>query len=614
MLYAIAASVAVSGAVIVLILLNSGREPALVQDEHQPAEEARGLPDRAPAEDGNQASPAAGLPGAKESTAPAGGSNQGRDKAGGVAVFRGKVTDAANGSPVSRAKLVLTGEGGEFSAESDAFGEFRMECKKPGAYRLRAEAPGYIESDFQFRVQNRTHDAASGPDWTVDLAAGGEVVREVRLYKGIGISGEVVDDGGEPVEDAALSLGLYLAPWSDNPFGMTLGIGTKSDWKGSFAFAHGFPPGNYAMSAVKSGFQKTNCDFAIFERQDRDAKLRIVLNRPSLFLGRVVSADGKPIDGASVFSCYEHRAKSGRFRFDPSDANAISDSDGKFSLDVAKLRTLGRGRPFQGVLVSAKGFAPRFQGGIEPSTQEKDVVLVPELTLDGVVTDEVGNPLPGARVFMIECRGAESALLLPASWLDCEHSDRSTGPAELVRRSGRIAPAGGDARTARDPSAIEALDMWGFYPDSLDEESPGCFAHKALADGQGKFRIGGVPDDGKPVKMFFYAGGEHMDRVHSWAPGSPTRFVLERRPILEIAASDQDGKPVPSFEVWLHPDWDRGGCQHSANGGAVALPDTSDRIVVVVQGQRAKDVELRSLVWGERRKVSVVLPPIPSKE
>ena len=71
--------------------------------------------------------------------------------------------------------------------------------------------------------------------------------------------------------------------------------------------------------------------------------------------------------------------------------------------------------------------------------------------------------------------------------------------------------------------------------------------------------------------------------------------------------TDSQGKAVPAFDVWIHPDYDKGGCVHVAGGTAVVLPEVADRVVVVVVGKLAEAFDLKGLGWGERRKIAVVL-------
>lgn len=118
------------------------------------------------------------------------------------AVVAGIVTKDPDSQPVKKALIELIAEnqtqGGDYTAVTAADGTFRIESIIPGRYHLFAERSGMLDADRQ-----RTHS-----DGRVLTLTAGEDLNDVRirLQAAAVIRGRVVDEDGEPLPEAEVTV------------------------------------------------------------------------------------------------------------------------------------------------------------------------------------------------------------------------------------------------------------------------------------------------------------------------------------------------------------------------------------------------------------------------
>jgi protocatechuate 3,4-dioxygenase beta subunit/uncharacterized GH25 family protein len=147
------------------------------------------------------------------------------------ATVEGRVT-STEGKPVMDAEVVVADAAvngiavlSPFRGETDDDGQYRIEGISPGPHTLEASASGY-------RRAVRDVETAAEPR-RVDF----------QLDRGLEISGRVVDDGGNPVADAGVSLfGAGREPQ-----------GTATEADGTFRLS-GVEDGDYSLQALKRGY------------------------------------------------------------------------------------------------------------------------------------------------------------------------------------------------------------------------------------------------------------------------------------------------------------------------------------------------------------------------
>lgn len=231
----------------------------------------------------------------------------------------------------------------------------------------------------------------------------------ITLHKGVTIGGRVVDDEGRPVEGASvLATVSYQADiaerYRDKSFPAYDVMGRlawhrsrpTTDADGRWTTDNAPPDADisYSLEVRHPDFIQPSGEstsVAAGPLRERSAVTRL---SPALAVeGRVVDPDGRPVEGATVFSDgYPHYGPKVR-----------TDADGGF-----RLSPLGEA-PIP-LLVTAEGFAP-WKEITEPTPATKtaatEVVLGSGRPLSVVVTDGSGTPVPQPYVQFTRWKGAE---------------------------------------------------------------------------------------------------------------------------------------------------------------------------------------------------------------
>jgi len=267
--------------------------------------------------------------------------------------IKGRVIDE-RGAPVPGARVlshlseVVTAGDGAFSLP--------MDSTYP-APTLHAVADGFAEGVM-----------ALGSLRPGDVHAGDLVLRGDYA-----VEGRVIDDHGEPVPGAT----VCTYPRERNQ--------TSTDDQGRFRLGRLDPTKERTrVSALMQGYVTASVRIG---PEDAATPLEIVLDRGSSLAGRVVTRDGAPVPGATV-SVGDHPASTGPL-------STRTDATGAFSIDVVPPGA-------QPVWALREGYAAgREQVELPEDGAELSgvqIVLEPGQRVAGVVLDEDGEPLPGARI------------------------------------------------------------------------------------------------------------------------------------------------------------------------------------------------------------------------
>ena len=119
------------------------------------------------------------------------------------AVLSGVVTtDDERSAPIRRALVTVTGgAGGIVQTASDDDGRFTFIDLPAGSYALTAEKPGFVKTFVGSRRPGR------GPSTPIELQDGQRLANvAIKLIRGAAIAGTVIDDNGQPVSSAQVSL------------------------------------------------------------------------------------------------------------------------------------------------------------------------------------------------------------------------------------------------------------------------------------------------------------------------------------------------------------------------------------------------------------------------
>jgi hypothetical protein len=273
----------------------------------------------------------------------------------GGGVIRGRVLGATTREPLRHARVWLrpAGFARDISTLTDLEGRFELAQVPPGRYRLVAEKRSHLTLEYGQRH-------AREPGKPIDLS-NGQTIEGVDLVLPSGgvIAGTVVDDLGEPVEGATLTVlqrefvqgERRLVPLADRVLPNDLGRYR----------IYRLPPGTYYVGAmplrsnasVDDGvsfaptYYPSTADIAQAEpivlkvgQQRLNVDLVLMAARPSRVSGVVVNSLGQPVANAAVTSWQSIADSSYTSSTGP---RATTRADGRFTLSNMRpgLHTLG---------------------------------------------------------------------------------------------------------------------------------------------------------------------------------------------------------------------------------------------------------------------------------
>jgi uncharacterized GH25 family protein len=163
----------------------------------------------------------------------------------GTASIRGRVINAATGTPVRRAAVsatVLNDNGrseGARNGQTDDNGAFEFRNLFSGRWTLRATKPGYIDQQFGQRSAFATTDP-------IVLVDGQQFVADFRLVRGGAIAGLVLDEFGDPLAGANVTA-LRIQNTAQGIRTTRTGTSVPSDDNGAYRI-YNLPPGQYLVA------------------------------------------------------------------------------------------------------------------------------------------------------------------------------------------------------------------------------------------------------------------------------------------------------------------------------------------------------------------------------
>jgi protocatechuate 3,4-dioxygenase beta subunit len=286
----------------------------------------------------------------------------------------GRVVDEA-GRPISGATLrpetfegrglpALVGE--TMAGSSGADGSFALGPLPAGSLGLLVSHRGHANGRVEAVVRSRQ---------AADL-------RDVALETGLAVRGRVRDREG-----AGLPGILVRAEPARGGEGATADAETDAD--GAFSLS-GLPAGAYAVVAEAAGFARARASATA-----GGAPVEIVMDVGGTISGRVVDAEGRPVEGATVFG----------ESAEPDSSPARSWVYGTTGEDGEGRFTIRDATPTTYVLrVRASGTGEASLAGVEVAagrtTDVGTVTLARSGTLTGVVVDTDGEGVPGATVLV----------------------------------------------------------------------------------------------------------------------------------------------------------------------------------------------------------------------
>jgi RNA polymerase sigma factor (sigma-70 family) len=293
------------------------------------------------------------------------------------------MVDPKTAGPIADAQVVLEVEGNARApARADANGKFVLNLPANFQYaRALISAPGRAAMSVDF--QNYTFKGQLLSDYTVPMEAGTK------------IGGIVVDEAGEPVIGATITLSSYIRGPQDEPRPILRGEKVLTGADGSWSFDNAPSDTSLISIGVSHPDYPKNQPYA---QPDKGQLLAGTWKRELKWqVGRsldgvVLDPDGKPVAGATLVVCND--------RYESNKPKATSDVDGKFHVTGIEQKWRAA------VTATAPNFAPQqVQLPDWPDTAAAkqpydpvEVHLNRGAKLEGVVVDSNGKPLSGAKI------------------------------------------------------------------------------------------------------------------------------------------------------------------------------------------------------------------------
>jgi 5-hydroxyisourate hydrolase-like protein (transthyretin family) len=162
-------------------------------------------------------------------------------------MITGRVVAADTGRPLKRARVVAGGGGRPHAASTDEQGRYRITGLAAGSYTIAVTKAGFVDGAYgQRRI--------SGSGVPVDLTDGQQAANiDVRLSRGGVVTGHVLDEEGEPLARAMVT--VMRQQYVRGQKQLTSAGADQSDDRGQYRI-FGLPPGDYFVSASAGGLEQ----------------------------------------------------------------------------------------------------------------------------------------------------------------------------------------------------------------------------------------------------------------------------------------------------------------------------------------------------------------------
>ena len=457
---------------------------------------------------------------------------------------------------------------------------------------------------YQIRIRN---DDLSQTSTNATIIAGQETQQTLRLAKVLSLTGKVVDESGNPVNNASVALQAVSekgAGGSRSGFDMPAPDEWKhatSDAKGEFKVG-GLKPGKRDITVTHQDFASTNRILDVIE-----GKLSLepfVMMKGLKISGSVLEADGKPARNIAVEATVQVTASDARTmrRSFSGSKRAEVGENGTFAIsgvDPGKYRlqfTDTESRQTEATLES-----------VEAGTDDAMVSLSRKHAITGTVTDAAGKPLKGARFQATKQQGGQTmsffsfrsgeegenttdaagnftlnlregakyvitftspSLLPQKSVVDLSAGAKPGAPLKIVMMPGykvtgivvgkQGKPAAGlDVRASSGGYEDMFSGMYeGLSEDNGDEGETSSAARPKPTDAQGRFSLDGVPAGVVKLNVFARTDGQQKlvaSKEVMVAKDKPTdvRVELPEMGSVKGHVLDADGKPLEGCQVML---------------------------------------------------------------
>ncbi len=191
---------------------------------------------------------------------------------------------------------------------------------------LRFELRG-IPPDLRCNVSCQTRSYADSSSDNVAVAVGVDTPLELRLTRGVRLSGRLIDEAGQAL--AGVAMGVEIE--REGGRGSSSSSGEMNDAKDGSFDLRGKEPGKITLSAKKKGFQDAKLELGELVDGDVREGLELRLSSGLFVAGRVLWPDGRPVLKATVSAVPLKKRDDNEWRR-PDDVQFTTAADGSFRI------------------------------------------------------------------------------------------------------------------------------------------------------------------------------------------------------------------------------------------------------------------------------------------
>jgi hypothetical protein len=245
----------------------------------------------------------------------------------GTGRIRGRVLSSDSGAPVRRAQVRISGDGANRMTTTDGTGRYEFTELPDGRFTVMAFKAGYVTVQYG---QTRPFEAGK----PIELAEAQALDKvDIVMPRGSAIAGRIVDEFGEPVADATVT--VLRQQWAGGRRRMVnAGRPAQTDDLGQYRI-YGLPPGDYFVSATYRSPEALSMDMMMpgaaqpaaarpvagyaptyypgtgstaeaqkvtiaVGQESQGTDFALIPTRLSRITGVVLSSEGRPLEGAMI--------------------------------------------------------------------------------------------------------------------------------------------------------------------------------------------------------------------------------------------------------------------------------------------------------------------------
>ena len=306
----------------------------------------------------------------------------------------GTVTHSLTGEGIEGVTVTASCEEGvAFSGVTNAEGKYEIEVGNP-AFDFTVTAS---HGSFHPYTSANNEDVT-----TVNLAKDDVEHSFSMVEKIVAISGSVVDDKGNPVAEATVTL--------TNPEDETYSVEVETGDQGTFTLTTNQLNSNLTITVTKAGYAAVTQNVVVGDVEDGNTGEAITLQNDIVIYknvtisGVVIDANQVVVEGATVTLSNENGIKE----------EVTTTADGEFSFT---LNSLSQFPSIYTLTVEKDGYISYTNDKIEveySDVEVSDVVIYKYVTISGVVTDAKQTAVEGAAVTLFNENGTEEEVTTTA--------------------------------------------------------------------------------------------------------------------------------------------------------------------------------------------------------